>query len=205
MQMQLMGVRQHILSRGHVDGYRLVRLTNAQLTGFPFTPMERWKLQMIRRAYTVFKIFTRGLGSGGSCPVNVIARMLRQSFKCVPDPHQQVSNLRTGFQFTCTTASIKLVSAYRYDAAIVEEVKQGLLSHTVGMNAGTGERVVTFDQWVQLFHWIGSRLDIHDTDKLHQRMGAHFGVKELDEFRAPLQVRIFMSRPSYDRHSAPGK
>jgi hypothetical protein len=108
-------------------------------------------------------------------------------------PHQQVSNLGTGFQFTCTAASIKLVSAYRYDAAIVEEVKQGLLSHTVGMNAGTGERVVTFDQWVQLFHWIGSRLDIHDTDKLHQRMGAHFGVKELDEFRAPLQVRIFMS------------
>lgn len=67
-------------------------------------------------------------------------------------------------------------------------MKQGLLSHTVGMRAATGERVVTFDQWAQLFHWIGSRLDIHDTDKLHQRMGAHIGCKELDECRAPLQV-----------------
>lgn len=76
----------------------------------------------------------------------------------------------------------------RYDAVVVEEVKQGLLSHTVGMRATSGERVVTFDQWAQLFHWIGSRLDIHDTDKLQQRMGAHIGCKELDECRAPLQV-----------------
>ena len=185
--MQLMGVRQHILSRGHVDGYRLVRLTNAQLTGFPFTPMERWKLQMIRRAYTVFKLFTKGLGSGGSCPVNVIAHVLRQTFRYA---HASMSlSLRCLSSGCCTETDHKQLECCRYDAAVVEDVKQGLLSHTVGMHSASGERVVTFDQWAQLFHWIGSRLDIQDAEKLQQRMGSHIACKELDECRAPLQVR----------------
>lgn len=78
--MQLVGVRQHILSRAHIDGFRLVRLSNAQVMGLPFTPMERWKLQLVRTSDTVFKIFTRGQRVNGACPIHHICAMLRHTF-----------------------------------------------------------------------------------------------------------------------------
>lgn len=78
--MQLVGVRQHILTRAHIDGYRLVRLSHAQVRGLPFTPLERWKLQLIRTSDTVFKIFARGQRSGGVCPIHHICVMLRHTF-----------------------------------------------------------------------------------------------------------------------------
>lgn len=109
----------------------------------------------------------------------VSTRLLSRKSTCACQPCLHFTEM--GSTQTCSC---------RYDAAVVEDVKQGLLSHTVGMRAATGERVVTFDQWAQLFHWIGSRLDIHDAEKLQKRMGAHIGCKELDECRAPLQVRI---------------
>ena len=80
--MQLLGVRQHILLRGHVDGYRLVRLTDAQLRGFPFTPMELWRLSLLRTAHVVFKLFTKGLACSGACPVSVICDVLQRDFGC---------------------------------------------------------------------------------------------------------------------------
>lgn len=82
MLVQLVGVRQHILMRGHVDGYRLLRLTNAQLLGFPFTSMEQWKLRMIRKAHVIFKSLTRGTGASGACSITTIVRKLRQEFRC---------------------------------------------------------------------------------------------------------------------------
>ena len=80
--MQLMGVRQRILLRAHVDGYRFVRLTTAQLAGFPFSPLEQWRLRLLRTAHLVFKMFTKGLDGSASCPIALICDLLLDPFRC---------------------------------------------------------------------------------------------------------------------------
>eukprot|EP00892_Ulva_mutabilis_P007816 jgi/Ulvmu1/5406/UM022_0201.1 len=153
--LKLVGVRQHILSRAHIDGFRLVRLSNAQVMGLPFTPMERWKLQLVRTSDTVFKIFTRGQRSAGACPIYHICAMLRHTFG--------------------------------YSSLIVDEIKQVMLAHT---DAGIrGDRLITFDQWAQLFEWISSTLDLSTPEKLNRRMGSYISVKPDDAGRTPLQAK----------------
>lgn len=80
--MQLVGVRPQILARAHVDGYRFVRLNPTAIQALPMTPLEKWKLQIIRTADEVFQVFTRGQRFGGICPIHHICVMLRHTFGC---------------------------------------------------------------------------------------------------------------------------
>jgi hypothetical protein len=81
--MQALGVRRNILQRGHIDGFRLARLSSAQLQGFPFTSVEHWRLHLLRLAHAVFKVFTRGRTQSGSCPLAIICAMLVDKHGCV--------------------------------------------------------------------------------------------------------------------------
>ena len=58
----------------------------------------------------------------------------------------------------------------------VEEVRQGLLAHSVIVRDSAGERIITFDQWAQLFDWVSHRLDIADDQVLQRRLGVDVGV-----------------------------
>ena len=83
---QLLGVRQKILQRSHVDGYRLARLSAAQLRGYPFSALEQWRLHLLRLSHVVFRVLSAGSAVGGACPISALCGALRHKFGCAAPP-----------------------------------------------------------------------------------------------------------------------
>lgn len=69
------------------------------------------------------------------------------------------------------------------------ELRKGLLSHTVVVRRVGGDRVITFDQWAQLFDWVGHHLDIHDPLQLKRRLGVDLNAPDGPQERSALGVR----------------
>ena len=87
-----------------------------------------------------------------------------------------------------------LLASCRYGAEIVQDLRHGLLSHTVVVRRAGGERLVTFDQWAQLFDWVGHHLDIHEPAQLKLRLGVDFSAPGGVQARSALGVRSLTSR-----------
>jgi hypothetical protein len=78
--------------------------------------------------------------------------------------------------------------ACSYEDEVVSQVRHVLLVHTVIVRNSTGQRVVTFDQWAQLYDYISRRLGIVTLAKLQQRLGVQMSALHTVDPRFPLEV-----------------
>ena len=86
----------------------------------------------------------------------------------------------------CTGNGMSLL-ACRFEAEAVDELAQGFLSHSL-LIAPSRERVISFDQWAQLFDWVAARLGLHNEDVL-QKLGIDMQLVAMPCPRQPLKVR----------------
>lgn len=82
----------------------------------------------------------------------------------------------------------------------MHDIERGLLVHSLRF-APSGERVVTFDQWAQLFDWVAARLGLHNEATLH-RLGIDTELLAMPQPRQPLKVRPRVRVMRWDRMSA---
>lgn len=87
----------------------------------------------------------------------------------------------------CTSAH-----ARRYSAAIVSELGQGLVAHSVPARNAAGQRAISFDQWAQLFDWVSHHLGVTTEAALTERFGAELRGTELAQARQALAVRCLL-------------